>query len=355
MGKRQKILYMTIKDLKELGLLNKKKKRKSKRSSKKKYYLDANGKVTRTEAAPSGPGLYSGPNVERAHNDQHAQDERINDANRFKILMDNSITSIRDIQDKDRLNNNNKFKQGEDLYNNNVVPLMNGSSLGKSGGSDTFTHSSNTANRFQVNDSKPLSNIINPIQPSSLRDTIHHPTWEESQEKLNKELREANLITELKLKHQYDEQVKEQTHNKLVNPSKPNTLRGNKDVIVEDVEDEEENNKNGIVEEPQPKPEFKYDPRTTHIKGDRSANKNEYEIWLDEEIKSYNKKMKKGSPKWIKNDNLSTRTDYSREIIKLLKIKYIALGGTHKYIGISDPNVIDRAIKELKFNKEKDL
>ena len=215
MAKKQKILYLTIKDLKALGLLKKKSKR---RKSNRKYYIDSSGQV-KTTALPSSAGLYSGPAVEKSQNVQLLQDEKINEANRFKLLIDNKISSVTDIQDKDRLLNSDKFKQAENLYNDKVVPLINkssGSTVGTSDNSDTFQHTSNTASRFQVND----------MQPTTARNTIQSPSWAETQEKLNKELREANVIKELQLKHQQME-LDTQKHDKVITPPKPTTLRGN--------------------------------------------------------------------------------------------------------------------------------
>jgi hypothetical protein len=324
MAKKQKILYLTISDLKELGLLKKKSKRSKNR--KKKYYVDAKGQVRSTYVAPSSSnasyGLISGPATERSNNLLSTYETSINDINRFKIAT------------------NNKFQQAEDLYNNKVVPLINktvGSTLGKTGGSDTFTHSSNTAkpvnnsNRFQLND-----------QPATIRNVIQNPSWEETQEKLNKELREADVIKELQLKQIQLKQIQmkqdQQNHNQLVTPIKPHALRGNKDVIVEDVEDNEDELK--VKEEV-----FSHTDNAVY-KNSR-AKKEDLPKWKTWYEKIQRKKKEQLDP-YIMNNN-SDRGDVTKVILKSLRNEYKQLGGTdNEQLHEPNPNIIHKKIREMK-------
>ena len=350
MVKTQKILYLTISDLKELGLLKNKSKCGKCKNQK---YTDAKGQVKSTYTAPSSSqvsyGLSSGLAMERSNNLLTSYDQSINDVNRFKILMANKISSINDIQDKDRLLNNDKFQQAENLYNNNVVPLINkvGSTVGRSGGSDTFTHTTNTAKRFQVNDA----------QPTVLR-SDPNLEWRQEQLKINEQLDiQKQLDKSLQEAREQNEINEMNQHDKLVTPPKPTTLRGNKDVVVEDVEDEDEDESNDIVIEPEEEEksdsttEYKYNPiipNYDQYAGKRKHDLSEFNSLYKHLIKWTNKHKKQGVSDKIPV-LLTTKSDYEREIITMQKAKLKYLGSKQKFKANElNPNVFDKAIEEQK-------
>ena len=336
---KQKILYLSIKDLKELGLLKKRGKKKGKR----RIYKDKYGNVIRSSSehmfssyTNTPANMSSNANIEKYNNLLLKSDEQINDNNRFKIALDNKISSITDVQNADRKTNQAFMNQAGQLYNDNIIPLINKNkgykrgdgidvSIGNS--SDNFK-TTNTNSRFNMNNNiNTLEHIPIPMAPINIIHTNRFGWATNSQEteKAHQPIDEDEEEDEepnTKLKSDLEELRTEQPNN-----NNANTVGGGV------IESSSYNHINRIPSK---------ESRST------ISEIREYAKWYLELCKDTGSKVDND----IKNES-SSRTPITRAIIKILKKQYKNLEGLDSlilnYKG-NDPNVIDKAIGLLKFN-----
>ena len=352
-GKKQKILYMTISDLKELGLL---KNKSTRRSKNRKYYLDSFGKVKSVSSAKSFSTYQpSNNNATDIGNRLLLENSRTaNDATRFQTQINNQISSISSLQDKDREINtdfqNRVRRYANEINKNNAHDLgSQSSSVGLSGNSDTFKNNRKPLiMNAQTNGIRGSSNTDNQwqLEQQSRNEMI------QIQQKLDKTLKENNEMIQIQQKS--DKTLKENNemsnHNTLTTGIKPSSLRGNsyEEVKVEDVNDNEEVNDNedntkGLHE---PKEEEFFHKDNVVYKNSKSKiiDLPNYKLWYKKIQK------KKGEPldSDIMNNN-SDRGHITKKILKYLRNEYDELGGRDEEMKHEpNPNIIHKRIREMK-------
>ena len=318
MGEKQKITYLTIKDLKELGILKKGRKKGKKRY---RYYYDKNNNLIRSSSnhmLGGATNMASNPLREMQNNIDIRNVEQINDSNRFKIALDNKISSITDVQNADRKRNNEFITNAENLYNTNIVPLMQSNqpkgykrgdgidvSIGE--GSDNF-HNMNSKSRFNTYANSLQYNPIPNDEPTNLP-FINRFGWKTQQPNNDMSFENHMGQTEAKLKADLEDLRSEQPEAKADSYHHIDRIPTN-------------NNRATIAET------MKY-------------------------IEWY--KELGGRDSYIIND-LSGRTNVAKAIVKILKKEYKELGGQDisilNYTG-TNANKMDNAVKKLKhYSKE---